>query len=570
MILVTRGAAQLEVDVVERSGDLLLATGSPYVEAPADLEDYNPYLPGMAVLGLPHALFGDTPLADARWWFGAVFLASMAASAQVMNRQKHPRMRGPLLLLAACPAVALPMSVGGVDLPVIGLMCLGLALAGSGASHRAGMAIGAAAALKWTAWPLLPVAVALLAATRGKRHAVRSVIMAGAVLILAVLPVALAHPHSFLEHLVLFPLGEGGTPTPAASPLPGHLLAALIPSGTALAVAALAAAALAVGISLLVRPPMHTLAAADRLALGLVAAMCLAPATRFGYLVYPIVLAGWVRLVLPRPVTAGESMRSLSLHSTAPQTVRVNKRRLAWSYAALRALGRRFSFVEREIDGLQQVVREGDVCLDIGAEYGLYTYALAHLVGPKGAVHSFEPLPGAYRVLTAGTRLLGCPNVHRHPFALGRQAQDSVMSLPYRYGLPVHGRAFVTDGAHGIGPNVEFAGERRLKVRVRTVDDLYRDGTLDRVDFIKADVEGAEPLVLAGAKETLLRDRPSLLLEVEARHLAKFGVRAADLAASLHGLGYEMSTWRQGRWRPMARILPECRNYLFTARPLGG
>ncbi|MFE6620645.1 hypothetical protein [Streptomyces sp. NPDC057740] len=69
-------------------------------------------------------------------------------------------------LLAAFLAMALPPAVGGVDLPVIGLMCL--ALAGRGGSGTAArLAMGAAAARKWMAWPLLPVGLVLLAVTAG-------------------------------------------------------------------------------------------------------------------------------------------------------------------------------------------------------------------------------------------------------------------------------------------------------------------------------------------------------------------------------------------------------------------
>ncbi|MEV3993417.1 hypothetical protein AB0J57_31400 [Streptomyces sp. NPDC049837] len=141
VLLVVTGRGQLEVAVVERSGALLMATGVPYAPEPGGLADYNPYLPGMAVLG---ALPGD-----ARWWMGGVFVASLAAV------RASP-------WVVACPLVALPLAVGGVDLPVAGLMCLGLALAGRDRAGPAGLALGAAATLKWTAWPALPVALALL------------------------------------------------------------------------------------------------------------------------------------------------------------------------------------------------------------------------------------------------------------------------------------------------------------------------------------------------------------------------------------------------------------------------
>lgn len=123
----------------------------------------------------------------------------------------------------------------------------------------------------------------------------RAVVVAVLVAALAVVPVALADPHAFVEHVVLFPLGEGGARSPAASPLPGYLLATYVPGGHVLAMAALAAAAVGVAVSLAVRPPRTVVAAADRLALGLGLGMCLIPATRFGYLVYPLVLAAWFR-----------------------------------------------------------------------------------------------------------------------------------------------------------------------------------------------------------------------------------------------------------------------------------
>ncbi|MCX4767745.1 glycosyltransferase 87 family protein [Streptomyces sp. NBC_01275] len=286
-VLMVLGTAQSEVGVVERSATLLLNSGSPYVPHPADVADFNPYLPGMAVFGIPHALLGDTPLADARLWFAVVFLAAMSLSA--------PRSKA-VPLLAGFPAVALPLAVGGVDLPVIGFVCLGLALAGRrGTGTAAGLAMGAAAALKWTAWPLLPVGVVLIAVTSGRRAAVRAAGAALAVTALAVAPAALVDPRAFTVHVLLFPLGAGGTSSPATSPLPGYLLAACVPEGRAIAVAALATGAVCVAGSLAVRPPRTVVAAADRLALGLGLAMCLMPATRFGYLVYPMVLAVWFR-----------------------------------------------------------------------------------------------------------------------------------------------------------------------------------------------------------------------------------------------------------------------------------
>ncbi|WP_328750774.1 glycosyltransferase 87 family protein [Streptomyces sp. NBC_00285] len=318
VVLVVSGAAQSEVGVVERSGDLLLHSGSPYLPDPVRTVDFNPYLPGMALFGLPRALFGAGPLTDARVWFCAAFLACMVFAARRPAGASRPRPSsvGPataVASLAAFPAVALPLAVGGVDLPVVGLMCLGLALAGRrGSGTAAGLAMGAAAALKWTAWPLLPVGLVLLAVTTGRRTTLRAAVAALSVAVPAVLPVALADRHAFVEHVVLFPLGEGGVRSPATSPLPGHLLAAHVPGGSVLATVALVAAALGMALSLLIRPPRTVRAAADRLAVGLGLAICLMPATRFGYLVLPLVLAAWFRLPW------SPAVRRASAYSVAP------------------------------------------------------------------------------------------------------------------------------------------------------------------------------------------------------------------------------------------------------------
>ncbi len=268
--LVTAGLGQLEIAVVERSGHLLLTTGSPYVTAPAVVADVNPYLPGMALLG---ALPGD-----ARWWTGGVFAAALAAVG--LHRA----------WLLACPVVALPLAVGGVDLPVVGLMCLGVVLAGRGRPVRAGLVLGAAAALKWTAWPALPVALSLIAVRRGHWCALRYAAVALTTATATVLPFALADPVGFYRNAIAFPLGLADIASPAASPLPGRLLADCVPGGRVIALALLAATALLLAVSLVARPPGRTRTAAARLALGLGLAMTLMPATRFGYLIYPLVL----------------------------------------------------------------------------------------------------------------------------------------------------------------------------------------------------------------------------------------------------------------------------------------
>ncbi|MFD6936703.1 hypothetical protein ACFWAP_11210 [Streptomyces goshikiensis] len=324
VLLVLTGRAQSEVDVIERSGRLLLEQGTPYLSHPHKVADYTPYLPAMALLGIPKALVGDHGwaarlLGDARIWCAAVFLLCLH-SARLMLRHSRVaatptgrRARLPygtaVAVLIASPLVALPLCVSGVDLPLTGLCCLALAMAAGGRPAAAGLVLAAVCSLKWTAWPAIAVAMALLGSVAGRRAALRCAGTAVAGATLLILPSAVLSPAAMVEQVLAFPTGRGDLPTPAASPLPGRLLADLGSAGWYAAVGLLICGGLAVAASLVHRPPAHLRAAADRLAIGLLVAFTLAPAGRFGYLALPLVLMGWARLADPREPVPSRKVR---------------------------------------------------------------------------------------------------------------------------------------------------------------------------------------------------------------------------------------------------------------------
>lgn len=117
------------------------------------------------------------------------------------------------------------------------------------------------------------------------------------------LPSALLAPGPLVEQVFAFPTGRAEVATPAASPLPGRLLADLGPPGRYAAVGLLLCGGAAVAASLVRRPPAGAVAAADRLAAGLCVAFLLAPAGRFGYLALPLVLMAWTRLATAPPLS---------------------------------------------------------------------------------------------------------------------------------------------------------------------------------------------------------------------------------------------------------------------------
>jgi hypothetical protein len=124
-------------------------------------------------------------------------------------------------------------------------------------------------------------------------------------LTVAFAPALLAQPGAFADNIIAYPLGLTPHLTPAASPLPGHLLASTGP-GRLAALSLLVVAAAGVTASLVLRPPRNAQAAAVRLALALTILFTLAPNARFGYFAYPAALVGWAGLTAAPVRKAGQ------------------------------------------------------------------------------------------------------------------------------------------------------------------------------------------------------------------------------------------------------------------------
>ncbi|MFE5508775.1 glycosyltransferase family 87 protein [Amycolatopsis japonica] len=292
-------AAQPEVWVIERSAKLLLENGTPYVDVTAlgravEVNDYTPYGPVMTVFGLPRALLGGGPVAnaltDARWMFALAAVACVLLTLRLLKWPKIPVSAAQLAL--ACPLTALTWAVAGPDLAIVGLLVLSFALASTGRAVLSGLVLALVVSAKLIVAPAIVVLGVLLITRRGPR-ALGGFAAALVVTTLVLhVPVYLVDPKAFVEHVFRFPMGIGVIKSPAASPLPGHLIASLGPVGTAVSFALLGIAAVAILVWLLRRPPATGSDALLRMAVGLVALIMLTPATRYGYLVYPLVLLG--------------------------------------------------------------------------------------------------------------------------------------------------------------------------------------------------------------------------------------------------------------------------------------
>jgi Glycosyltransferase family 87 len=293
------GQRQPEVAVITRSAGQLVHDHSPYqsVASLASTHDpnaYNPYLPVMALFGVPRALFGSHVITDPRVWFGLAFVVIFWFALKAAGARNCIRWT---VFIAASPVIAFELAVGGTDVPILALMCLGFALLWRRPRVvLAGIALGLASAAKATAWPAVIVAAVLIGTRDGKRMVLTflgSALISCAVI---VAPVAILWPSALVDNTILFPLGLADIRSAAASPLPGHVLADTGHLGHMIAIGLLVLAGAGIAASLVLRPPKTVPSAVWRLIIGLALMFTLAPATRFGYFIYPASLLLWLEV----------------------------------------------------------------------------------------------------------------------------------------------------------------------------------------------------------------------------------------------------------------------------------
>lgn len=228
---------------------------------------------------------------------------------------------------------------------------------------------------------------------------------------------------------------------------------------------------------------------------------------------------------------------------------------------------RRGKWSEPELDLISVAVRPGDEVLDLGANYGLYTYHLSRAVAATGRVYAFEPLPFTNRSLTLVTRLLGLRNVTIVPKGCSDAAGTVAFTLPIqKSGAPSAGQAHIgarNDDRPGRETQVRWDRTTRIDCEVVALDDYLPK--LRRLSLIKCDIEGAELLAFRGAARAIERHRPCVICEINPWFLDGFGIRLEDLVAFFDDRGYRLyrytSEKRLARVATLADVVED--NYVF-------
>ncbi|MCI2426187.1 FkbM family methyltransferase [Candidatus Acetothermia bacterium] len=165
-----------------------------------------------------------------------------------------------------------------------------------------------------------------------------------------------------------------------------------------------------------------------------------------------------------------------------------------------------------------RTVREGSIVYDVGAHVGFYTLLASEIVGQSGKVIAFEPLPRNLCYLNKHLSLNKCGNVKVIEATVAEES----------------GTAFFTEGADSSMGHISLAGN--IEIKKVAIDELVLNREIPPPEYLKIDVEGAELLVLSGAKKILHDFAPVIFL---ATHGAGIHQQCCEI---LKSLGYQLQS----------------------------
>ena len=257
-------------------------------------ESFFPYFPLMGVFGMPSAVtHKGKGLTDARIIMTLMTLMASGWALALLRASKEQKIRVAQVLIAL-PSGALFLATGGDDMPILALMLLGVAALQRRQSNLTGVSLGLAAAMKLTAWPMAAGALLVARNDEGRSTWKRVLIWVAAIVAVTTVPFVFHAPGAFMANVFAFPLGLSGVTSPAASTLPGHILTTLVPAlGHVLAPVTFLIGGYFVTKYMRRHWPLSLSRLLGILSVAFLVLICVASATRIGYVIYPLNLALW-------------------------------------------------------------------------------------------------------------------------------------------------------------------------------------------------------------------------------------------------------------------------------------
>lgn len=186
---------------------------------------------------------------------------------------------------------------------------------------------------------------------------------------------------------------------------------------------------------------------------------------------------------------------------------------------------------------VSRYVRVGAVCFDIGANIGVYSVVMSKLSGDAANVHSFEPVDHLREKLLANAKLNGFDTLRVSGMAVGDRPGTAVM-YQINKGQFRGGTSSLIENSTVQGLGLDNFTKK--EVVVVTVDEYVTTNNVQRIDFMKIDVEGYELKVLQGGREAIGKLRPAILFEFDYPRLEAAGEIIAGFDEFFRSVNYRV------------------------------
>lgn len=226
-----------------------------------------------------------------------------------------------------------------------------------------------------------------------------------------------------------------------------------------------------------------------------------------------------------------KQIANVAIRSTIPKSITIdegvillNQKDVAVSGSL--ALG---MFEKKELAVFRNSIKNGHIVADIGANIGLYTVIAARKVGPIGKVFSFEPEAENFDLLSKNVELNKFENTTLINSALSDTSGERDLYLSK------------DNKGHYSFSDDSFA-DTKISVKTNTFDEYMKKYGSPKIDLIKMDIEGAEPLALDGMKETIKRNSEIIIFtEIYPKAMKRLGKDPLEFLRTLDS--FDLSVW---------------------------
>lgn len=211
------------------------------------------------------------------------------------------------------------------------------------------------------------------------------------------------------------------------------------------------------------------------------------------------------------------------------------------------------SYESDEIEMQYSLISQRDVIFDIGGNYGWYALHLSKKF-PLSKIYSFEPISLTYDIFLKNIKINNAHNVLVHNFGLS----DKIGNFSFYYDPNLSVNASLNNVS-------ESKNAVEIKCNVDTLDDYVKNNNINKIDFIKCDIEGAELFALKGSLKTLNKYKPKLFIEMLRKWSSKFNYIPNDIIFLLKNLGYKCFVIDNQNLREIVSVTDETieTNFIF-------